>query len=1116
MDYFRVGRACLLLMIIAVALPSVWAQAPQGLDVGERSSEGTAPVVSEDFFTKGSGQGEAVSPESLMKRSSDLKPVKAPGSAAGPQSTLAPKTPESTETAAVQETQTAEVQQPEAVQATSEPVAAETVPQEEPQEVPEETTATTQESQATTVSEVEPEVAENPEVLPVTQEAQAQEEEVITPDMIPPENATEPALENVTPPEVVITPDNITAENLTPDNITAENQTTQEVSGNLTDEEVAAEDAEEAGGMNDRIWREGISPDDYTWTPQTFSGFFYDFDDDVGKESLTVHLSRSGNGYDRSLESGDLEYSSEVQDISYEYGGWGEYQVIGFMAEKYFAGYDGTSAEIVDEDTSLINEGELRRVLVDSDSEDTISSGSVMALEEDYELRIKEIDTEGNKVNIALAKNGEEIDNQVISPDGLGSSTYTYEVDIGGRDVPIIMAHISSVFRGTETDLVTVDGVFQISDTFASVESGDKYGEMEVDEVSDTRITMSNENSVSLRGGRIVNIFGEMGFQIADSDELRFAPIVQRTGTYEVRGTVIDPADYDGREFVWNPYNFEGFYYDIDDDVGTENLTVRITGTKIEDEDLVYETNPRPVEFEFQRWGKYDVIGFMADKYFAGYNDDTEFTNDAVSIINEGELRKVLLDSDDEQTISTGSVLPLEEGYELRIKQVDINGNKVYLALAKNGKEVDSKVVTPSSAAGDTESNYLYKVDIGSETEVPIIAAHIQSVFRGTEADLATVDAIFQVSDSAESVEEGEVHGNLEVDSLSQDGITMTNDGSITLGQGRVVEIMDNLRFRVADNSRRNFAPIADKTSGGKPLSLNVTEAVVNRTIEITARSDGEAVSEAQVFVAGNNIGTTDSAGTVRYTPENVGSLEVIARKTGYADARTRVDVMSPTAAARMAANVTTDNALAVSAPSNVQKGESFLITVTGGVNQTPVEGADLYFDEVSAGSTNAQGTLTYATNLTGEHTIRAEMEGYKNATRGVTVLSPIAIQSLEVPEEARTGQRISVNANIQNTGALSDNRTLELKVNDEVVERREVTLEPGENATETFSYTPRDPGAYRISLDGQSKTINVEQAESNTALIALILVLLIAIGAGVYLYKTGELEKLRRRLQGR
>ena len=65
-------------------------------------------------------------------------------------------------------------------------------------------------------------------------------------------------------------------------------------------------------------------------------------------------------------------------------------------------------------------------------------------------------------------------------------------------------------------------------------------------------------------------IFGDVGFMVADADEIRFAPYVQRTGAYDVRGTVIDPQTTE--EFTWNPYNFEGFYYDIDDDVGTETL----------------------------------------------------------------------------------------------------------------------------------------------------------------------------------------------------------------------------------------------------------------------------------------------------------------------------------------------------------------------------------------------------------------------------------------------------------------------------------------------------------------------------------------------------------------
>ena len=119
---------------------------------------------------------------------------------------------------------------------------------------------------------------------------------------------------------------------------------------------------------------------------------------------------------------------------------------------------------------------------------------------------------------------------------------------------------------------------------------------------------------------------------------MRFAPIVQRTGIYDVRGTVIDPSTIN--EFTWTPYNFEGFYYDIDDDVGTESLKAIISGgSRIDEKNLIYTTSPQPVKFKFTDWGKYDVIGFMADKYFAGYNNQTAFTDEA-SVINEGQLRR--------------------------------------------------------------------------------------------------------------------------------------------------------------------------------------------------------------------------------------------------------------------------------------------------------------------------------------------------------------------------------------------------------------------------------------------------------------------------------------------
>jgi len=507
----------------------------------------------------------------------------------------------------------------------------------------------------------------------------------------------------------------------------------------------------------------------------------------------------------------------------------------------------------------------------------------------------------------------------------------------------------------------------------------------------------------------------------------------------------------------------------------------------------------------------------MADKYFAGYNNKTEFT-DEVSAINEGQLRKILIDNDDSQTIASGSVLSLEDGYELRIKQVDLNGNKVYLALARDGEEVDSKVVTPSSDPGDKASNYMYKVDIGSEKDVPIITAHVESVFRSTESDLATVDGIFQVSDSPESVEEGEIHGRMKVETLGDDGITMQNDGSISLGRDKTIEIMENLKFRIADSDERLMAPIAIKPGEGSDMTLSVPAAIVGTPVTISVKSGTSVISGVQFLMNGSSIGTADATGSFTYTPSTVGTFPIVAKKTGYNDAKADLVVRTAAEASQVSAfeqaNATLTNQLTINAPAEVIKGENFLITVVEGINQTPVDAAALFLDDESIGSTSAQGMRTYSANVTGEHTLKAEKEGFNSASKQIMISSSLRVVNLTVPDKANVGSDIKISAIVENVGSNEDTRLLELKANDTVVGSKNATVKAGENSTLGFTYKPKDTGLIRISLDEQKKTVNVEKAESKNWLVALILVLLIAIGAGYYLYTTGELDNLQKQVK--
>jgi len=944
---------------------------------------------------------------------------------------------------------------------------------EESEEVPDEELTPSEESEEALAEEVAPsEVVEDAPMIDAPMEDAPREDASSTGIAVTEEVVSEGAISAAT--------NNETAVEETPEEEPEE------------EEEKEEEEPEEELSTTDRIWREGKNPADYTWDPQTFSGFFYDLDDDVGTETLTVHLRESGDGYDRTIEEGGLEYETNADSIKFEFGDWDEYQVIGFMAQKYFAGYMGTNPDVVDKDISLLDEEELREVLIDDDEEYTVDTGSVLPLEEGYEFRIKEIDLDGNKVWLSLAKDGEEVDSKVIDPTDLGSSTYKYEVDLSGEDLPLVMLHVSNIFSGAESSLVTVDGIFQISDSYTTVESGDKYGDMEIDTISGDTIRMSNDNSITLRKGKTVPVMGDVSFLVGDADELRFGPTVKRTGSYEIRGTIVDPAEYD--RFTWTPYNFEGFYYDIDDDVGTEELEARFTGDKIDDGDLRYQTVPQSVRFEYERWGSYNVIGFLAEKYFAGYTEDTDFT-DEFSVINEEELRKVLIDDDESYTVRSGATFPLKEGYELRIKEVDLDGNKVYMSITKDGDEVDSKVVEPGSDV--SSSTFTYDDEIGSE-DVPIIAVHVQSVFRGREEDLATVEGIFQISDKPRSVEEGETYGKMEIDSVSDGGIEMVNDGSFSLGKGKSITIMENMLFRVSDSDRRLVVPVVEVEADLKPMRIDFPEVTVGTPAEVMVTSDGEPVIGALLTINGDEVGTTDTDGIYLYSPKVAGSFDIEAKKDEYTDVK-GVLVVS---------EIREERVLAISLPQEVMKGESFVVKATIGLDLRPVEGADIAFDDVNIGTTDSRGTISYASDAVGTHTVTASKEGYESGSRKIVVVTPIEITGIEMDETTRAGKTVKITTNAENRGSVSDTTMVELKVNGNVEGSENLTVEAEETGSVTFEYKPEVPGLYTVEVDGIQRTLTVEE-KSNVGMIAGILVLLFAIGGGAYLYSTGKLKEI-------
>jgi S-layer protein (TIGR01567 family) len=819
--------------------------------------------------------------------------------------------------------------------------------------------------------------------------------------------------------------------------------------------------AQVSGSTGNRIWDENANQNlTYTWTPQTYSGFYYDLDTGEGSETLTVELTAGS----RSIQRDGLEYETRPIRTEFEYEDWGSYQVIGFMAERYFAGYTANSS-FVNDDISVISEGQLSKILIDSDDRRSLYTGSSLILEEGYSLNIVEVDINGDTVWVQLEKDGDVIDDGFLS----SNNDYVYETELGDADdVPLIAVHLAQIFSGRETNAVFVEGIFQISDEYVQIENGDTFGEMEVSSTSSSGITMRNEDSITLSRGDTVDIMGRLSFVVADASELRFAPIVETSepGTYELRGTVHDETF---NTTVWTPFNFEGFYYSIDENVSTESLTITegISGRSIDDEELVYSTSPALVNFEQESWGSYQVIGFMAEKYFAGYPENTFENSGSLSILSDDILSKVLIDDDNRKSMFTGSSIALENGYSLLASEVDVNGNRVLVELYKDGQLMDSGIV-PSN--GD----YIYEADIGGAEDVPMIAVHVSTVFRSRETDAVFIEGIFQISDDYVELSQGDSFGEMEISTISSSGITMRNEDSISLSRGDTIDLMGNVKFRIADDSSvLRFYPFVEIESAAQDqLEIETPDVlVVGEAAEIMVTARNVSVSDVEIFLENQRIGTTGDDGTFTYTPNQEGDLTLSANKAGYISGSKDVNIVGAGVLKLL---------LSVS-PETVREGDQISIRVTESAENQPVSGADVFFGgQKVEGQTGADGTVSYWVIAPGTYEVNATKAGYEEGETIVEVSEGASFEFSDLsiePASVEGGDAVTVQVNVTNTGNIAGETEVELLVNGESVDSETVSLEAGENTVVEFSHTEEEVGTYTVEVGDLSGSYEVTES---------------------------------------
>jgi S-layer protein (TIGR01567 family) len=557
-----------------------------------------------------------------------------------------------------------------------------------------------------------------------------------------------------------------------------------------------------------------------------FHGFYYDIDDDLGNEEIRINVNKGK--IDGKERPEGLIYRTAKESKRFRFRDWGQYFTMGFMGENYFAGYNGISSNgrvpylyQASHDKDIFSSQMLLKVLIDEDTELVFSDRDPLQLKDGYKLMLDEIGPSGDRAYLKLLRNGVEVANGTIdcSSNDEKDRIFKYTNDFSNVDDLVILAvHFDKFFSRETLQLAQIDGIFQLSEDPKRIDVGSKYGVLTVLSTDSNSIEMANrDETITLRQGIDLPIIGRIRLRTADPEEdsnkalnmYIYSNIID-PGTYEVRG----PKDeiMKGKIYIWDYNKFPGFMYDLDRNLGTEELIIQSSGD-YENGDarlrsLVYRTKARESRIKLDEWGSYYLIGFMGEKYFAGYADDESRLSlasisgdDETNLLSLEKLSKVLIDSDEQfKPYAIGKNIRLQEGYVLKIKNID--SERIILDLEKNNFSLDVNHIV--NMLGNEDCTYTYRAPIGLGNKLVTLAVHFKNTFNSNMASLATIDGIWQISDNLTPIEYGSSSGLMKImeTEISPGKMILkmeSKDKTIRAAKGRNESIMGDYFIRFAD-----------------------------------------------------------------------------------------------------------------------------------------------------------------------------------------------------------------------------------------------------------------------------------------------------------------------------
>ncbi|MEA1908488.1 MAG: S-layer protein domain-containing protein [Euryarchaeota archaeon] len=401
--------------------------------------------------------------------------------------------------------------------------------------------------------------------------------------------------------------------------------------------------------------------------------------------------------------------------------------------------------------------------------------GSVWDLSEGYSIAANDVAYLGNKARITLLKDGVVVDERMLTEKFMApidsDCRYSYSVD----ETEIITATLKAAFHGCESDAIQLAEVYQRSEIGGSIlidneshlfRSADPTGipwDLTDGYVLTSKDIGFNDGEVWLELSKNGMIMKEM---ILNEDFV--STFTCTSGTGRINGVVdhvfhgsganvvklmnvSQYSDVNGTALLVDETHFyktsdpDGAPWRLSDDYVLTVKHLDIYGDKVwlelsKDGDMVKEGILESGDL-FEYRNGLESVDCTVEAVFKGTLTDVvklrnvnQYSSTGTRLIDDGSKTYASADP-------TGEVWERWEGYSLDPKDIDLEGNKVWLSLSKNGAVVKDAIVDSGESDADRWFKYY------NATGALVFSTYVDAVFRGTDSNLIQLKYTTQYSE---------------------------------------------------------------------------------------------------------------------------------------------------------------------------------------------------------------------------------------------------------------------------------------------------------------------------------------------------------------------------------